>query len=267
MKSYVSYFKLKFTTGLQYRTAAIAGVATQIFFGLVYISIYVAFYESDSSNLPMELSQLVSYLWLNQCFFTLVYMWYKDKEIINLIKTGNIAYELCRPQNLYLMWLSKLLGERLSKVLLRFLPVVLFALILPSPFNLDLSITLPRLLIFIISLSLASILVTVITLLYHIICLFTLDEKGIVNMFMVTSDILSGLTIPIPFFPKYLQTITNILPFRYVSDFPFRLYVGNITMNEGLIGILIQGVWIIILIIIGSLLMKKALKKAIIQGG
>ena len=26
----------------------------------------VAFYESDSSNLPMELSQLVSYLWLNQ---------------------------------------------------------------------------------------------------------------------------------------------------------------------------------------------------------
>lgn len=267
MKSYISYFILKFKTSLQYRAAAIAGISTQIFFGLVYITVYVAFYESDSSNLPMELSQLVSYLWLNQCFFTLVYMWYKDKDILNLIKTGNIAYELCRPQNLYLMWLSKLLGERLSKVLLRFLPVILFAIILPSPFNLNLSITLPRLLIFIISLALASILVTVITLLYHIICLFTLDEKGIVNMFMVTSDILSGLTIPIPFFPKYLQTITNILPFRYVSDFPFRLYVGNITINEGLIGMLVQVFWIVILILIGTLLMKKALKKAIIQGG
>ena len=259
MKSYISYFILKFKTGLQYRTAAIAGVATQIFFGLVYISVYVAFYESDSSNLPMELSQLVSYLWLNQCFFTLVYMWYKDKELINLIKTGNIAYELCRPQNLYLMWLSK--------VLLRFLPVMIFALIMPSPFNLNLSITIPRLLIFLISLALASILVTVITLLYHIICLFTLDEKGVVNMFMVTSDILSGLTIPIPFFPKYLQQVTNILPFRYVSDFPFRLYVGNISINEGLIGILVQIVWITILVLIGSFLMKKALKKAVIQGG
>ena len=84
---------------------------------------------------------------------------------------------------------------------------------------------------------------------------------------MVTSDILSGLTIPIPFFPMYLQSITNILPFRYVSDFPFRLYVGNITINEGLIGILIQVIWIVILILIGSLLMKKALKKAVIQGG
>jgi ABC-2 type transport system permease protein len=84
---------------------------------------------------------------------------------------------------------------------------------------------------------------------------------------MVVSDILSGLTIPIPFFPSYLQNISNILPFRYVSDFPFRLYVGNITINEGLVGILIQVIWIVILMLIGSLLMKKALKKAVIQGG
>lgn len=267
MKSYLSYFKLKFITGLQYRAAAFAGISTQIFFGIMYISVYVAFYESDTSSIPMPLNQLVSYLWLNQCFFTLVYMWYKDKEIINLIKNGNIAYELCRPQNLYLMWFSKMYGERLSKVLLRFLPVIIFALILPSPFNLDLTTTLPRFLLFILSLGLASILVVALVLLYHIICLFTLDEKGIVNMFMVVSDILSGLTVPIPFFPSYLQNISNILPFRYVSDFPFRLYVGNISINEGLVGLIVQLVWIIILIIIGNILMRKALKKAVVQGG
>lgn len=267
MKSYISYFKLKFKTGLQYRAAALAGISTQIFFGIVYISVYVAFYESDSNNLPLELSQLVSYLWLNQSFFSLIYMWYKDKEIINLIKTGNIAYELCRPQDIYLMWASKLLGERLSKVALRLLPVILFALLLPSPFNLDLSTSILRFILFIVSLIFSSVLVTVLILLYHIICLFTLDEKGIVNMFMVVSDILSGLVIPIPFFPTYLQKITNILPFRYVSDFPFRLYVGNIGVNEGLISLIVQLIWIVILIVIGSLLMKKALKKAVIQGG
>jgi len=267
MKSYLSYFKLKFITGLQYRAAAFAGISTQIFFGIMYISVYVAFYESDTSSIPMPLNQLVSYLWLNQCFFALIYMWYKDKEIINLIKTGNIAYELCRPQNLYLMWFSKMYGERISKVLLRFLPVIIFALILPSPFNLDLSTTLPRFILFAVSLLFASILVTAIVLLYHIICLFTLDEKGIVNMFMVVSDILSGLTIPIPFFPSYLQNISNILPFRYVSDFPFRLYIGNISINEGFVGISVQLVWIVVLIIIGNLLMKKALKKAVVQGG
>jgi len=267
MKSYFSYFKLKFLTGLQYKAAAYAGVCAQIFFGLIYIFVYVAFYESDSSNLPMPLNELVSYLWFNQCFFSLVYMWHKDKDIINMIKTGNIAYELCRPQNLYLMWFSKMYGERLSKVLLRILPVVIFALVLPSPFNLDLSTTIPRLILFILSLGLASILVVSLSLLYHIICLYTLDEKGIVNMFMVVSDILSGLTVPIPFFPSYLQKISDILPFRYVSDFPFRLYIGNISINEGITGIIVQLVWIIILVSVGYLLMKKALKKAVIQGG
>lgn len=267
MKSYISYFKLKFKTGLQYRAAALAGMTTQIFFGFVYVSIYVAFYESGSGNLPMELHELVSYVWLGQSMFGLVYLWYRDKEILNMIKSGNIAYELCRPQDLYLMWASKIAGERLSTAALRFLPVILFALLLPSPFNLDLTITLPRLLIFIIAMILSVILMTAVTLLYHVICLITLDDKGIVNIFMVVADLLSGMLIPIPFFPSYLQKITNILPFRYITDFPFRLYVGNITINEGLIGIVIQVIWIVILVMLGKFITNKALKKAVIQGG
>lgn len=267
MKSYISYFKLKFKTGLQYRAAALAGISTQFFFGFVYVSIYIAFYESGSSNLPMELSELVSYVWLGQSFFALIYLWYKDKEILNLIKKGDIVYELCRPLDLYLMWAVKILGERLSNVVLRFIPVVLIALILPSPYNLDLSITPLRLLLFIIAIILASILMTVLTLFYHLLCLYTVDEKGIVSMLMIVSDFLSGLVLPIPFFPKYLQNISNILPFRYISDFPFRLYIGNINNNEILMGIIIQIIWILILIFIGRLITNKALKKVVIGGG
>ena len=267
MKSYITYFKLKFKTGLQYRAAALAGMATQVFFGFVYVSIYVAFYESGSGNFPMKLNEIVSYVWLGQSMYAIIYMWYKDKEILNMIKSGNIAYELCRPQDLYFMWASKILGERLSNCALRFLPVIIFAILLPSPYNLDLSITLPRLLLFMIIIVLSTILMITLTLLYHVICIYTIDDKGIVNILMVTSDILSGMLLPIPFFPKYLQNISNVLPFRYITDFPFRFYVGNISINEGLIGILIQIIWITILIILGRLITKNALKKAVIQGG
>ena len=267
MKSYITYFKLKFKTGLQYRAAALAGMATQVFFGFVYVSIYVAFYESGSGNLPMELNEIVSYVWLGQSMYAIIYLWYKDKEILNMIKSGNIAYELCRPQDLYFMWASKILGERLSNCALRFLPVIVFALILPIPFNLDLSIALPRLLLFIVVMILSTILMTVLVLLYHVITTYTLNEKGIPNVFMVLSDILSGGVVPIPFFPGFMKFIANILPFRYITDFPFRLYVGNISMNEGFIGIIIQIIWIVILIILGRFITKKALKKAVIQGG
>lgn len=267
MKTYLSYFKLKFITGLQYRASALAGISTQIFFGLVYIFVYIAFYESNSGTIPMPLDKLVSFLWLNQAFFALIYLWYKDKDIIKMIKTGNIAYELCRPQDVYMMWASKIMGERLSNATLRFLPVILIACLLPKPYNLDLFITLPRLIIFLISFILSTFVMTFLILLYHIICLYTLDEKGIVNIFMVVSDILSGLSVPLPFFPNTLQKIAYALPFRYVSDFPFQLYVGNISINNGLIGIGMQILWIIILVVIGRLLMNNALKKAVIQGG
>ena len=69
MKAYITYLKLKFITGLQYRSAALAGISTQFFFGFVYIMVYVAFYESGSGSVPMPLSSLITYVWLNQAFF------------------------------------------------------------------------------------------------------------------------------------------------------------------------------------------------------
>ena len=54
MKSNISYFKLRNITNLQYRADAWAGVSTQIFFGFMFIMVYLAFYESGTdSEMPM----------------------------------------------------------------------------------------------------------------------------------------------------------------------------------------------------------------------
>ena len=254
MTSYLSYFKLKYITGLQYRIAALAGLSTQFFFGFVYVSIYVAFYQSGGENLPMTLQELINYIWLEQAFFALIYMMHKDKEILDKIRSGNLSYELVRPQNLYFMWYFKIYGEKLSNVTLRFLPVIIVAIILPKPYNLVLSGNLYLIFIFLITLILSSFLVTALILIYHIICMFTLDSKGIISIFTTISDLLSGLVIPIPFFPKILQKILDFLPFRYVSDFPFRLYSGNIDISSAFSGIIIQIIWIAILVILGNIL-------------
>ena len=92
-------------------------------------------------------------------------------------------------------------------------------------------------------------------------------EKGIVNLIITTADILSGVVVPIPFFPLFLQKISRVLPFQYISDLPFRIYVGNIHINSCIIPILIQITWLILLIILGNVLMKKSLKRVVVQGG
>ena len=267
MKSYLSYFILRFKMNLQYRAAAISGIITQFFFGFIQIFVYLAFYESGSGTLPMPLNQLISYVWFSQAFFAIIFLWQKDKEILLLIRNGNISYELCRPQNLYFMWMAKILGQRLANVSLRFLPILIAASFLPEPYTLSLAISIPNFIIFIISLLLSFILMVLIATLCHIGCIFTIDDRGVINIAMIIADIFSGMVIPVPFFPNTMQVIANILPFRYISDFPFRFYVGNISQSEALYSILIQIIWIIILFFLGKLLMEKALKKAVIQGG
>ncbi len=267
MKSYISYFKLRFITNLQYRAAAWAGIATQIFFGFVFIMVYLAFYESGSKELPMQLPQLITYLWLHQLFFSLLYLYYKDSEIFNLIRTGNIAYELTRPKNLYFMWYFKILGQRLAGAILRFIPFIIFLMLLPAPYRISLPASLPSFIMFLLTLGAGTLLMTSLITLYPVITLKTLNEKGIVGIMIALGDIFSGEVVPIPFFPKFLQTISNLLPFQYVGDLPFRIYVGNISIQNGIVGLIVQLVWFIILTTLGYILMQKNIKKVVVQGG
>ena len=267
MRFYLSYFKLRFITGLQYRAAAYAGLATQLFFGLVFVMVYLAFYDSSSGDTPMQIQELISYLWLNQAFFSLVNMMYKDSEIFETIRNGNIAYELARPKKLYFIWFAKIIGQRLAMVTLRCLPVLLIAFFLPYPYKLGLPSSIGNFLLFILTLLTGTILMTAIITLYPVLTLRTLNEKGIAQIFAALADLLSGLVVPIPFFPKFLQIISNYLPFRYVSDLPFRIYAGNIGINEGFMGLGLQIIWIVIVISIGYFLTSKSLKRVVVQGG
>ena len=267
MKAYITYFKLKFISSLQYRSAAWAGIATQFFFGFVYIMVYVAFYESGGTNLPMELPQVVTYLWLNQALLALVNQYSRDQELFKLVKEGGISYELARPKNLYFMWYFKVIGQRLANVTLRFIPLVIVTSLLPNPFHLGGPASILHFIFFLLSLSFGTLLVTALTVFYPIITLTTMNEKGAVNLIITMADILSGIVVPIPFFPKFLQIISSFLPFQYISDLPFRLYVGNISLQDGVFGMCIQVIWIVLFILIGNFLMRKNIKRVVVQGG
>lgn len=267
MRFYLSYFKLRFITGLQYRAAALAGLSTQFFFGMMFIMVYLAFYESGSGTAPMEFNKLVSYLWLQQALFSLISLLYKDTEIFDLIKNGNIAYELIRPKKLYFIWFAKIIAQRLAMVSLRCLPVILVSLFLPKPFNLGLPLSIYGFILFLLTLIGGTLLMTSLIVLYHVLTLKTLNEKGIPNIFATIADILSGSIIPLPFFPKVLQVISNYLPFRYISDLPFRVYTGDIGIQEGLFGLGVQVIWTFLIIGIGYLITSFSLKRVVVQGG
>lgn len=268
MRSYISFFKLRLITNLQYRAAALAGISTQIFFGLVFLMVYLAFYSSNGqSDYPMDWNHLVTYIWLGQAFYALIYPFEKDQELLNMIKNGNLAYELIRPQNFFIKFYIKMIAHKIINTLLRCIPVIIIAFLLPEPLKMSMPQSITHFILFVLSLITSCLLVSALIITVHLITMFTIDSRGILSIYSVISEVFSGATIPIPFFPNWLKIISYILPFRYICDFPFRVYSGNIGISEGINLLSASIIWIIVIFILGQLLSKIALKKAVIQGG
>ena len=267
MRSYLYYLKLECMTNLQYRMDALAGILTQIFFAIIFIMVYLAFYESNSSTTPMSWQELVNYIYLQQAFYALIFPYTKDKELLKIIKNGNIAYELIRPQNFYIKCYIRIFSKKLIASLLRFSPIIIIASILPYPFHLSLPVSLSNFLIFILSLFLSCLLITSLTVIVHILTMFTLDEKGLIGIYAAVAEVFMGGVVPIPFFPKFMQDIAYILPFRFISDFPFRIYSGSINIQEGITMLMGSSIWIIITIFLGVVITNISLKKVVVQGG
>jgi ABC-2 type transport system permease protein len=160
-----------------------------------------------------------------------------------------------------------MIAERFVGTLLRFLPVLIIGLLLPSPYNLSLPYSIGNFIIFVISLVLACLLITSLSLIIHIVTMFTMESRGVITTYSTIAEVFMGTVIPIPFFPSWMIKISNCLPFRYIGDLPYRIYSNSITIPEGLNLLLGSFIWIIISIIIGIFVSKFALKKAVIQGG
>ncbi len=267
MKTLLSMFRMKLLAGMQYRAAAWAGIATQFFWGFMLIMIYEAFYRSSDAVPAMPIDQVCRYIWLQQAFLHLTRMWAKDTEVLELIRTGGVAYELCRPVDLYGLWYSRFLGQRLSGAALRCLPVLVVSWFLPAPYRMTLPPSFTHFVLFVPALALSALLGTSLMALLHVFTLKTIDFTGPGFAMTTLAEFFSGAVILLPFMPRAVQRIAYALPFRYLADFPYRLYVGNIPLPEAAAGLGIALAWCAALTLGGRLLMRRFLRRAVIQGG
>nr|WP_282943407.1 ABC transporter permease [Paenibacillus sp. RC67] len=267
MKGYIAVFKLRINTGLQYRAAALAGIGTQFFFGFMFIMIFEAFYGHATQEPPMTLSQVVTYTWLKQGFLALVVLWLRDNELFQLITTGNIAYELCRPSGLYGLWYAKLLAQRLSSALLRCFPILIVVFFLPEPYGLKLPPDFTSFLLFLTVLMVGLFMIVALSMLIYISVFVTMSPVGSLLVFSVFGEFFAGLIIPVPLMPSWMQQIVYMLPFHWTADFPFRVFTGNLSKSEAVEGLMFQLIWLAALVVLGKVAMDKALRRVVVQGG
>lgn len=267
MKKYVSFFRLRFAMGLQYRIAALAGIITQFVWGFMEIMCFRAFYETDASAFPMSFSATVSYVWLQQAFLMFFTAWMMENEIFDSILNGNIAYELCRPISIYNMWFSRSMANRLSRAVLRCFPVLLVAVFVPSPYRMEAPASGRHFLLFLLTLTIGLAVMVSLCMLIYVLAFFTIAPQGLRMVFTSTFEFFSGAIIPLPFFPKKVQMILELLPFASIQNVPLRIYSGSMSNVEMQKAIGLQLFWLVVVTTVGKYLCRLAEKRITVQGG
>lgn len=267
MKKYLSFFRVRFLTGLQYKAAALAGVATQFAWGFLEIMVLKAFYETDAAVYPMTFQATVSYVWLQQAFLAFFATWMVDAELFDMISNGNIAYELCRPVRIYSMMMARNLANRTSRAVLRCLPILGVAAFLPRPYRLEAPNGLPEFLIFLFAMLLGLLVTVAFFMLVYVLAFYTISPQGLRIVFCSLVEFLSGGVIPLPFFPKHVLRVLELLPFASMQNVPLRIYGGDIAGAEMVRAVGLQVFWLVALVLVGSMLCRRAERKVALQGG
>ena len=197
MTPYLSIVRARFRMLLQYRAAALAGFGTQLFWGLIRVMLFDAFYQNSTAPQPMSYPQIVTYLWLIQAMLALL-PWRIDREIQTMIRTGAVVYELVRPTNLYWLWFSRNLASRAAPMLLRATPMFIVAGLL---LGLQPPASLASAAAWAIAVAGALLLGCAITNLMSISLLWTISGDGVSRLIGASAAIFSGAIIPLPLFP------------------------------------------------------------------
>jgi ABC-2 type transport system permease protein len=260
---YIAGLSARMRTLLQYRASALAGLGTQLFWGIMRVMIFTAFYRSSVSRMPMTLQETITYIWLGQALLLLM-PWNIDREIQEMISSGNVVYELVKPVDPVWWWFSRALAMRTAPALLRSVPMFVvagFFLGLRPPESAVAALA------FAVSVLCAVLLSSAITVCMHISLFWTLSGQGMIRLMPSLAMIFSGLIVPLPFFPEWSQPIISAMPFRGIMDIPFRLYMGHIPVSQAADYIMQQIAWVIVILLLARTAMGFALKRIVIHGG
>lgn len=271
MRPYLAIVAVRFQALLQYRAAALAGFGTQLFWGAIKVMVFIAFFESTQAPQPMSLQQVLAYIWLGQALLALL-PWNTDPEIAGQVRTGDVAFDLLRPLNLYAFWFARTLAFRAAPTLLRMVPMLLFASFglpllglghwaLPPPAGM------PAAGLFCVSMAATLLLSTAITMVMHIALMWTVSGEGFNRLMPGIVPLFSGLVIPLPLFPDWLQGALFWQPLKGLADVPFRIYSGHIAPADAVAEIALQAGWCVLIAAFGIGLLERARRRLVVQGG
>jgi ABC-2 type transport system permease protein len=248
----------------QYRAATFAGAVTNSVFGLLRASVTVAAVTSAGGRIGgYDASAVLAYAWLSQAVIAPVHV-FAWTELAERIRTGDIVTDLSRPVDLQLQFLAADLGRAAYVLLPRGLPPLIvgalaFGLTLPAAPTAYL-LGVPALVIA-VGVSFAG------RFALNLAAFWLLDLRGPASLYVIVSNLLCGLIVPVPWFPAWLRLAAHATPFPSMVQTPVDLLSGRITGGGAAQALGVQALWLVALLLLGRLLLARAIRRVVVNGG
>jgi ABC-2 type transport system permease protein len=251
---------------LAYRLRYFTGIVTYVLFVSVHYFIWKAVFHGLPAGARINgftLPEMITYIgvgWIARSF----YFSNIDEEIDELVRTGQISVFLLRPVNFHLMMLSQAAGECLFRILFFSVPicgaiVMLFPILLPP--------TVHDALLFMLATLSSFLILAEINFLVGLLAFRLKSIQGISRAKYTLVQLLSGLFMPLAFFPDWFRHVVDLLPFKIISYVPLQFYLGKVAAQDTLAVFLNQLGWLAALILFSHYCFRRAMTRLTLQGG
>ena len=260
---YAEFSRVGFVNILAFRLRYFTGIVTYFLNVTIYYFIWTAVYRSSPTIAGYTLTQMITYVsvgWIMRSFY-----WNTiDQEIAYEVIEGKIAMDFIKPVSIQWMWLFRAMGESAFRLGLLTLPV---AVVVAFVFPVQGPASRVDFLLFCVGVLGSFFLMGAINFMIGTCAIPLKSILALIRAKYWLIELLSGLLIPMAFFPDKVRTVLAWLPFEHIAYTPLQIYLGKLDRAAALRALGIQWFWVIALMLLAHLWWNRASQKITIHGG
>ena len=254
---------LSFQRQLAYRSAHLAGLVTNFFFGLLRAAVLVALYGAREEVAGFTVTMAITFTGLSQAMIghLSLFSW---SDVMRSIYSGEIANDLLKPMGFFTYWLAQDAGRAFAAFLMRSLTImfayaIFFEIYIPRRMESWVALILAIFLSWLISFSWRF--------LVNLAAFWTPNAIGIARLLFGFSWVLSGFFMPLTYFPDWFQHLAYATPFPSMVFTVIEIYLENLSGPELFQALMGQILWFCILFVLILIVLRAGIRQLVVQGG
>lgn len=244
---YFSVFKISFRQEFAYRASFIMWRVRNIFQIFVVFFLWDTLFSVQGREIfGYDRARMLTYVF-GLIIVRAFVLSARAADVAGHVARGDLSNYLVKPISYFKYWFTRDLSSKLLNIAFALGEAVILFLILRPPFFIQ---TNPlSVLSFLLTLIIASLIFFLLLFIVNSVT-FWAPEMGWGSHFLLTVifvEFLSGAIFPLDVLPIAIQNILSYTPFPYLIFFPLQVYLGKVSTLFLIKGIVVSGVWIVIL--------------------